>query len=175
MKHANLILVGFMGAGKSATGRRVAARLGRRFVDMDAVIEARAGRAIPEIFACEGEAHFRKLERALVLELAGQRDLVIAAGGGVVLNPDNLRDFERTGLVVCLSAALETILKRVGHHRNRPLLEGGDKEQRVRELLENRRALYEAVARQVETTDLTPDEVAARVLALYGEAPEAPV
>lgn len=172
MKHANVILVGFMGTGKSATGRRVAARLGRRFVDMDAVIEERAGRSIPDIFAREGEAHFRGLERALVVELAARRDLVIAAGGGVVLDPENIRDFQRTGLVVCLVATPEAILKRVGHHRNRPLLEGADKERRVKELLEKRRPLYEAIDRQVDTTDRTPDEVAARILALYEEAPD---
>jgi shikimate kinase len=74
MKHANLVLVGFMGTGKTVTGRRVAARLGREFVDMDAVIAARSGRSIPQIFAREGEAYFRKLERALVQELAARQD-----------------------------------------------------------------------------------------------------
>ena len=170
MKHANIILVGFMGTGKSATGRRLAKRLGRRFVDMDAVIEKRSGRTIPEIFARDGEPRFRELERALVRELAGQRDLVIAAGGGVVLNPENVRDFEQTGFVVCLTAPAEIILRRVGHLQNRPLLEGGDKEQRLRDLLEKRRPLYEAIARRVETADLSPDEVAERILALYDQA-----
>ncbi|MBP7830005.1 MAG: shikimate kinase [Kiritimatiellae bacterium] len=172
MKHANLVLVGFMGTGKSVTGRRLAARLGRRFVDMDAVIEERAGRTVPEIFARDGEARFREWERALVGELAARQDLVIAAGGGVVLHPENVRDFERTGFVVCLSAAPEAILKRVGHHRNRPLLEGADKERRVKELLEKRRPLYEAIALQVDTTGLTPDEAASRILALCEEKPD---
>ncbi|MBU1694928.1 MAG: shikimate kinase [Verrucomicrobia bacterium] len=173
MKHANLVLVGFMGTGKTVTGRRMAARLGREFVDMDAVIEARAGRSIPQIFAREGETYFRGLERALVRELAARQDLVIAAGGGVVLDPENLRDFERTGVTICLTATPEAILQRVGRSSRRPLLEGGDKDQQIRDLLEKRKAIYEAIPRRVDTTDRTPDEVTELVLALYAEAPPA--
>jgi shikimate kinase len=170
MKHANLVLVGFMGTGKTVTGRRVAARLGREFVDMDAVITARSGRSIPQIFAREGEAYFRKLERALVQELAARQDLVISAGGGAVLDPENLRDFERTGVTVCLTATPEAVLRRVGRSSRRPLLEGDDKNQRIRNLLEKRKALYESIARQVDTTERTPDEVATLVLAVFGDA-----
>lgn len=164
---ANLVLVGFMGTGKSAVGRRVARRLGRRLVDMDSVIEQREGRPIPEIFRGAGEAHFRALERALVRELAEARGLVVSTGGGVVVNPDNVADFARTGVVVCLAATPEAILARVGHDTNRPLLQAPDRMARIAELLEKRRPLYEAIPDRVDTTGLSADEAADRVLDIF--------
>ena len=98
----NITLVGFMGTGKSAVGRRLAEALGREFVDMDAVLEARQGLPVARIFAVKGEEFFRGLERELVAELAARRGLVIAAGGGVVLNPANLRQLSAAGPVICL-------------------------------------------------------------------------
>ena len=157
---SNIILVGFMGTGKSAVGRLLARRLGLDFVDMDAVIEQRQGRRISAIFAGEGEPFFRQLERDLVRELAARSGLVIAPGGGIVLNPDNVADFARTGTVVCLKASPETILERVGGDPNRPLLQGGDKLQKIRDLLARRQALYDAIPHFVETDGLSPERVA---------------
>lgn len=178
--HRNIVLVGFMGTGKSVTGRALAERLGRRFLDMDTLIEEREGRSIPRIFADDGEAHFRKLERALVQELAGQGDLVIAPGGGIVLNPDNVRDFSATGFVVCLRASPEMILSRVGHDANRPLLQVPDKLGRIRDLLAKRKTYYEAIPNQVETDGKSADEVAEEILAMFAaeggsRAPDATV
>lgn len=163
----NIVLVGFMGTGKTSTGRAVAARLGRAFIDMDAEIERRQGCTIPELFARAGETHFRTLERALVRELAARRELVVAPGGGIVLNPDNLRDFAEGGLVVCLRASPEMILARVGGDANRPLLQVEDKLGRIRELLARRQPLYDAIPHQLETDGLTPEQVAEDVLALF--------
>ncbi|HMP75963.1 MAG TPA: shikimate kinase [Kiritimatiellia bacterium] len=163
---ANIILVGFMGTGKSVTGRALAVRLGREFLDMDTLIENREGRTIPEIFAASGEPHFRSLERALVRELAAKQNLVVAPGGGIVLNPDNIRDFAATGHVVCLRASPEMILSRVGHDTNRPLLQTDDKLGRIRELLAKRQALYDAIPLQVETDGKSADQVADEILAL---------
>ena len=160
----NIILTGFMGTGKSTVGRLLAERLQRSFLDMDEIIEQRAGRKISAIFAEDGEPAFRKMERTLVQELAAQKNLVVATGGGVVLNPDNLRDFSATGLVVCLMAPPETILRRVASETHRPLLEDGEKAARITQLLESRRALYEAIPHRVLTTDLTPRQVAERIL-----------
>lgn len=164
---ANLVLVGFMGTGKSAVGRRAARRLGRRLVDMDTLIEQREGRPIPEIFREAGEPHFRALERALVVELAAERGLVISTGGGVVVNPDNIADFSRTGVVVCLAATPETILARVGHDTHRPLLQAPDRMARIADLLEKRRPLYEAIPDRIDTTGLSADAVADRVLDIF--------
>jgi len=165
--HRNIVLVGFMGTGKSVTGRALARRLGRRFVDLDTLIEEREGMSIPRIFAERGEPEFRRLERALVRELAAQGDLVIAPGGGIVLNPDNIRDFAATGLVVCLRASPEMILSRVGHDANRPLLQTDDKLGRIRELLGKRQALYDAIPHQFETDGKTDEQVAAEILAVF--------
>lgn len=170
MEKNNIILVGFMGTGKTATARLVARRLERQLIDMDAMIEARESRKIEAIFAEEGEPYFRKRERELVQELAGRRNLVVAAGGGVVINPENISDFNRTGVVICLQAAPEAILRRVGAETHRPLLEGDDKVRRIVDLLESRRPLYDAIPHQIDTSHLTPDRTAARVIAIYERA-----
>ena len=167
MKTSNIILVGFMGTGKTSTGRVVASRLGRDFVDMDDLIEQREKRSVPDIFAQSGEPHFRGLERALASELASRTNLVIAPGGGIVLNPANISDFEKTGMVFCLRARPETILARVGHETHRPLLQGGDKLQKIRDLLAKRKTLYDAIPLQVDTDGLTAGQVADRVIEMY--------
>lgn len=163
----NIVLVGFMGSGKSSTGRYVAGKLGRPFLDMDTEIERREGRAIPQIFAQNGEPYFRQLERGLVQELAARTGMVIAPGGGIVLNPDNVRDFAASGLVVNLRVSPEWVLKRVGQDPNRPLLQGGDPLQRIRDLMEKRQTLYAAAPYQLETDGLTPEAVGDRVLELF--------
>jgi shikimate kinase len=139
------------------------------FVDMDDVIEKRAGKPISRIFAEDGEPHFRGLERALVRELAAREGLVIATGGGVVLDPNNVRDYRASGLVVCLSATPQTILARVAQETHRPLLEGDAKGQRILSLLAARQAHYGAIPYQVDTTSLAPQEVADRIAAWYAE------
>ncbi len=167
MEKSNIILVGFMGTGKTAAGKTVARRLKRAFIDMDAVIEERSGMPISEIFRRHGEAHFRQLERDLVQELSARENLVVAAGGGVVLNPDNLSDFGRTGVVICLRASPEIILRRVSPERHRPLLEGAEKGRRILELLQSRQRFYSAVANQIDTTYHTPDMTADQVIEMF--------
>ncbi len=166
----NIVLIGFMGTGKTSVGHRLASRLGLTFVDMDHVIEQRQGCAISELFATRGEPFFRSLERDLVRELAGRRGLVIGTGGGIVLNPDNVADFARTGLVVCLKASPETILRRVEHDTTRPLLAQGDKAARIRDLLAKRQALYDAAPNPIDTDALGLDEVVETVIRLYRQA-----
>lgn len=165
----NIVLVGFMGTGKTSVGTILAERLGMTFVDMDDVIVKREGRPIPAIFAADGEAYFRRVERGLVRELAAGTGCVIATGGGVVLNPDNVSDFAATGLVVCLSATPEAILARVEHDANRPLLAVADKMAKIRDLLAKRRPIYRAIPHQVDTTGRGPHDVADAVLELYGQ------
>lgn len=164
MKHANIILVGFMGTGKSSAGRNLAERLDMTFIDMDDEIVRREGCTIPEIFRDRGEPAFRAIERALVQELAARTNLVISTGGGIVLNPDNIADFSRTGRVFCLQARPDTILKRVEHDTNRPLLQGGDKLVKISELLARRQPLYDAIPLQIDTEGHKPADTAEAIL-----------
>lgn len=167
---SNIVLMGFMGTGKTSVGKRLAAALNLELVDMDHVIEQRAGKPITRIFAEEGEPHFRTLERALVQELSARSGLVIACGGGVVLNPDNVRDYSRSGLVVCLTATPEVIFERTAKDRNRPLLEQQDRFKRIVDLLEKRKSLYAAIPHQIDTNHQTPAQVAETILTLYRSA-----
>ena len=163
----NIVLMGFMGTGKTSVGRQLAETLEMRFVDMDDVIEERRGKPISRIFEQEGEAFFRGLERNLVRELSIDAGLVIATGGGVVLNPDNVEDYGRTGMIVCLSASPETILERVAAETHRPLLAGDEKRESILRILAARRELYAALPHQVDTTELTIPEVVDRILGLW--------
>jgi shikimate kinase len=156
-----------MGSGKTTVGKLIAEKTGMPLLDMDSIIADRAGKTINEIFADEGEAHFRALERALVQELAATDGHIISTGGGIVLNPDNIRDFEKTGLVVCLLVDAESILDRVRHDSSRPLL-AGDKETRILELLESRRDLYASITHRIDTSGRpSPEPTAQEIIDLY--------
>jgi shikimate kinase len=164
----NIVLVGFMGTGKSVTGKALADQLGYTFVDMDEAIEERTGRKIADIFATEGEAYFREQERELARELSARSDLVIATGGGIVLNPANIEDLGRNGMVVCLHTNPDRILQRVAQQQHRPLLEGDtEKALAIRTLLEKRKPLYDAIPIAIDTTGHTPADTATEILALY--------
>ena len=162
----HVILVGLMGAGKSTVGALLADGLGRPFVDTDDVIEATAGRTVAELFADGGEEAFRDLERAAVADVCASPDpLVIACGGGAVLDADNRRVLARSGVVVWLRAAPAHLAARVGDDDARPLLATGSAVDTLERLAQVRAAAYEAVADAVVDTDeLAPDEVAERVL-----------
>ena len=166
MGKQNIVLVGFMGTGKTTIGQLLSEQTGMPLLDMDHLIEERAGKPITAIFAEDGEPHFRALERELVQELSAQNSHVVSTGGGIVLNADNMADYEKTGLVVCLLAAPETILDRVRHDTTRPPL-AGDKEAKIVELLETRRPLYEAIAHKIDTNGLQPAAIAAQIIVLY--------
>lgn len=157
----NIVLTGFMGTGKSAVGQIVAARLGRSFVDTDEIIAQQAKKSIPEIFAQDGEAAFRYMERRLCRFYAGQRGLVIATGGGMLVDPGNLAVMQASGLVICLNASPETIRQRLSGQTIRPLF-SGDWEA----LLEKRRPAYAAVPHQIHTDGKTAEQIAEEVIAL---------
>ncbi|MEE9369628.1 MAG: shikimate kinase [Pontiella sp.] len=163
----NIVLVGFMGTGKTTVGKLLADMTGMPLVDMDELIVERAGKSINEIFSEDGEPHFRTLERTIAQELATQDSQVISTGGGIVLNPDNIVDFEKSGLVVCLLASPDTVLDRVRHDTTRPLL-AGDKEAKILELLESRKPLYEAITHKIDTNGRpSPEPTAKEIIALY--------
>lgn len=163
----NMVLVGFMGSGKTTVGKLIAEKTGMTLLDMDSIIADRAGKSINEIFADEGETHFRTLERSLTQELAATEGNIISTGGGIVLNPQNITDFEKTGLVVCLLVDAETVLDRVKHDSSRPLL-AGDKEAQIIQLLESRKTLYESIIHQIDTSGRpSPEPTAQEIIDLY--------
>ena len=163
----NLVLVGFMGTGKSAVGRRVAALAAAPFLEMDAELERRAGKSISRIFAEDGEPAFRDQEAQLAEEWGRKQGAVISCGGGVVLREANLRALEANGLLVCLTARPEVILARTARAAKRPLLAGENPEQKIRDLLAARAPLYAKIPVQLDTSDLGPEELAAQVLARW--------
>lgn len=166
----NVILVGFMGTGKTSVGKRVARELGMTFLDMDDIIEERQAKKISRIFAEDGEAHFRALERELVKELSLQDKLVIATGGGVVLDSRNIANFEKTGVVICLTAEPDTIFNRVAAETHRPLLEGDEKMRGIMSILERRREIYNSFPNRIDTTSFSIEEVAAQVITMTRNA-----
>jgi len=142
----NLVLVGPMGAGKSSIGRRLAARFGVAFVDVDHEIEVRTGAPVSTIFDCEGEAGFRARERATLAEILAGEGQVIATGGGAVLEPGNRALLRARGFVVHMHADVEAQLARLARDRSRPLLAGDDRVEVLRRLAAARAPLYAEVA-----------------------------
>lgn len=142
----NVFLVGLMGAGKTTIGRILARKLGLRFVDSDHEIEARTGASIPWIFEIEGEPSFRRREAEVIRELTGQQDLVLATGGGAVLDPDNRAHLKARGMVIYLRTTVNSILQRTAHDKNRPLLQTADPRKKLEELMAVRDPLYMEIA-----------------------------
>jgi len=161
----NLVLIGFMGCGKSSVGREIARRCGLRFLDTDSVIRQKYGKSIPDIFSLHGEPAFREEEHQILLRLRGARGLVVATGGGIVLQPRNRLMLRSLAPVVWLTADEEVIWERVSRNQNRPLLHTADPRSTIRSLMEIRYPLYRETADiTVETSQLTHQEVANRIL-----------
>ncbi len=156
-----------MGTGKTTVGQLLAQRLQRPFLDTDALIVARDGRAIADIFAQDGEAAFRAWERIVALELAQQQGLVIATGGRLMLDEDNAEALAASGLVFCLTAVPETILARVQDDSKRPLLNVPNPAERIAVLLEMRREEYGRFP-QISTDGKTAEQVAEEIMLAAG-------
>jgi len=160
----NLYLVGMMGSGKSTAGRHLAQQLGYRFLDADSSLEQVAGRPIPEIFATDGEAEFRRLEAAVLNQIASWHSLVVATGGGVVTQPQNWGQLHQ-GVVIWLDAPEALLLQRLSADPTpRPLMEAPDPAARLAELLEQRRPLYAQADLHIEQDGRPADQVAAQIL-----------
>ncbi|MFT5466769.1 MAG: shikimate kinase [Verrucomicrobiales bacterium] len=156
----NVILIGYMGTGKTSVGRRIADSLGFKFVDTDELIEQKAGEPIPAIFEIRGETSFRDLETEALRSAAAGQDLVISTGGGIVLREENREIIADAGYCIWLKAGAEAIFERVSGNENRPLLRTENPRATIDKMLTEREPLYEATADFVVTTDgLNIDEV----------------
>lgn len=164
---ANLYLVGFMGTGKTTVGRGVAARLGYEFLDADHEIERLHGRTVAEIFAQEGEPVFRRYEREFIEHGHPATSQVVACGGGLVVQDGMLELVRAKGVVVCLHASVETILRRTSQSRARPLLNVEDPEQRIRTLFAQREPIYRRAGTMILTEGRPVSEIVAHVLRVY--------
>lgn len=159
----NVALIGFMGTGKTSVGHALASVLNFRMVDTDQMIEEQAGRRISDIFADDGEARFRELERQTIADLERHTRLVIATGGGAAANADNLASLRGHALLVCLWASPEAIWQRVRYQNNRPLLQDPDPQAKIRRLLAEREPFYRQADVLVNTELRSLKEVAAQV------------
>ncbi len=162
----NVALIGFMGTGKTAVGKALAEKLGRKFVELDSLIEQRAGKSIPDIFQQDGETAFRELEIEVTKEVSKDKNLVIACGGGIVLNKINIDRLRQQSGIVYLTTSSKVILKRVsGDGGERPLLKAANRALNIRELLGFRKPFYERAADiTIDTSKLDIDSVAEQII-----------
>ncbi|MBU1887784.1 MAG: shikimate kinase [Candidatus Omnitrophica bacterium] len=159
----NIVLVGFMGTGKTAVGRILAAKLGREFIEMDEMIEAKEGRSIREIFE-KGEDYFRILEMDTAGKVSQEKGVIISTGGGAVVNDKNFQNFKKNGLIICLEASPKVILKRTKDLVSRPLLNVPDPEKKIEELLKKRDPYYKRADFCIDTDTLSAEEVADKII-----------
>ncbi|MDX9872553.1 MAG: shikimate kinase [Clostridia bacterium] len=160
----NIALIGFMGAGKTLIGQILAQRLQMDFLDTDTVIEKELQTPVPQIFAEKGEPWFRQKEKETVRKLATLENSVIATGGGVVLDPENIGALRENALIVCLSARPEVICERLKKDTGRPLLAGEDLLIKINTILAERREKYRCADFYLDTSGVTPQEAAEEII-----------
>ncbi|MFQ5975314.1 MAG: shikimate kinase [Candidatus Hydrothermarchaeales archaeon] len=160
----NIVLTGFMGAGKSVVGRRLAERLGIEVIDTDNVIEKDSGMIISDIFQGYGEPYFRNLEKEAVKKVSMLNDHVIITGGGVVLKKENIENLRKNGVVIYLYATSKVLYVRVKDQTHRPLLQVEDPMKTIEKLLAYREPFYANHDIKIDTTDIKVDEVVAEIL-----------
>jgi shikimate kinase len=167
----NIALIGFMGAGKTVTGRALAAELDMKFIDLDDVIEEKTGKTIPDIFAEQGEPAFRDIETDALKHACSKQHTVIACGGGVILRKENIDVLNRSALVIYLWAETATLLQRIGVSKGkRPLLDVEDPAAAIDEMLKARITYYEKTADiTVDTTGLTTNSVVRQIISELGD------
>ncbi len=160
----NIVLIGFMGTGKTATAKGLAERLNMRYVSTDAMIEEREGVAISDIFLKDGEPRFRDLETKVAKDVSKDSNTVVDAGGGIVLKDENIKALRNGGILVALTATVDKILERTKGRTHRPLLNVPDPRARIEELLKIRAPFYAKSDFTIDTTDLTIDETIKKVI-----------
>ena len=168
---SNIALIGFMGTGKTIVGKALAEKLGKEFVELDALIERKAGKTIPQIFEQDGEIRFRELEIEVARDVSGKKNAIIACGGGIVMNRINIDRLREGCVIVLLTASPGAIVKRTsGDENERPLLKTASKAAHIKELLRFRRPFYERAADiTIGTSRLDIDSVAEQIISEVNE------
>lgn len=157
-------MVGFMGTGKTSTGKELAKAKKLRFIDLDELIELREKRAITDIFAKEGEPYFRSLEKAALKEVAKEKGFVVACGGGIVIDTENIEVMKDSGEMVCLTAKPEVILKRTSVYSSRPLLNVSNPRKQIELLLKLRAPYYAKADKTIDTSGISVKETVAKII-----------
>lgn len=168
----NIVLVGFMGSGKTTVGKMLAELLGYKFIDTDEIIEQSEGKSISDIFLEEGEQRFREIEARIAGGISGLEGHVISTGGGIVTNRENISNLKKAGLLVWLKATPETILKRVGSENHRPLLNTEDPLEKIKSLLAVREQFYAEADLSVDTDRLEIEKIAHIIMLAYNNLTE---
>ncbi len=160
----NIYLVGFMGTGKTVVGKYLAKRLKLQFIDLDTIIEAKEKTKIKDIFSRHGEDYFREKEKEAVAEVSKKKNIVVATGGGVVINSENLKRLKESGVVICLFSSPEVIFKRTRTQNQRPLLNIDNPEKEIESLLKKRAGFYARADFNIDTSLKSIEEVAQEII-----------
>jgi len=165
----NVYIVGFMGTGKSTVGRIVSNRLKRQFVETDDVIEKKEAMKITDIFSKRGEKYFRNIEKKVLRDISTRDNLIVSCGGGLMIDEANVSLMKETGVIVCLLADYKTIYYRVKKDKTRPLLNVPHPIKKIKELLKVRAPFYEKADIFIDTTNISPGNVATRIIDSLGD------
>jgi len=165
----NVYLVGFMGTGKTAVGKELAKKKKWQFVDLDELIELREKRRIADIFVQEGEPYFRRIEKRVLKEVALEEKFVVACGGGIVIDKENIKIMKDTGIIICLTSTAEAILKRTSGYAHRPLLNVSDPQRQIELLLKLRSSFYAQADKTIDTSKLSVKKVVDKVIKLTSQ------
>jgi len=160
----NIVLTGFMGTGKTAVGKKLSRLLNMELVDVDTEIEKSQKMTVNDIFKNFGEPRFREVETEMVKKLSGKENIIISTGGGAVLKQENMDILRGKGIIVCLIAKPETILRRTSHNSNRPLLHVENPFGKINELLNFRKPFYEKADIMIDTEGKTPIQIAEEII-----------
>ncbi len=160
----NIVLTGFMGAGKTAVGKELARLLDMRLIDLDSEIEKAEQTTINEIFKQSGEKKFREIETEMIKKVTNNENIIISTGGGAVMKQENIGLLKKTGIIICLMATPETILQRTGNNSDRPLLQVANPLAKINELLNLRKPFYEKADIMIDTEDKTPLRIAKEIV-----------
>ena len=153
-----------MGTGKTSAGKEIAKKKKWQFVDLDELIELQKKRSISDIFAKDGEPYFRKIEKNVLIKVSKEENFVVACGGGIVLDKDNIKTMKETGILICLNATTDVILKRTVGSTHRPLLQIANPKKQIAHLLKMRAPYYAGADKIIDTTDLSIKEVVNKIL-----------
>jgi len=160
----NIYLVGFMGTGKTSVGCELAKKKKWQFVDLDDLIELREKRAIADIFAKNGEPYFRRVEKQVLKEVAKEKKFVVATGGGIVIDPENIKIMKESGVIICLAATPEVVLRRTSGYAHRPLLNVKGPKKQIELLLKLRAPYYALADRTIDTSKLSVGRIIQNII-----------